>query len=118
MHDHAERSNRIGGVWNNQFRHKPQLDRGYCSRQLHDQQLHGIAERKLDWNRNRHIIHRERPCGFDHLQLHGGSDGRSRHVGRKFGVKRDHVRQRRIGMRYSMECNCDLHPRHDGKSER
>ena len=37
----------------------------------------------------RHILYRVRPLGFDHVQLHGGSDERGRHVGREFGVERD-----------------------------
>ena len=117
-HIPTKRSNRIGVVRHNQLGHKPQLDSGQSSRELYDQQLYGLAERKLDWNCNRHFVCCERPCGFDLLQLHGGSDRRSRHVGRKFGIERDYVREQRIGMRYGMEFHRCLHPRHDCKSER
>jgi hypothetical protein len=67
LHDHAQRANWIGSVWNYQLRHEPELDCGYSSRKLYDQQLQNIAERNLDWNRKRHLIRRERPCSFDHL---------------------------------------------------
>jgi hypothetical protein len=67
LHDQAKRTNRIGGVWHNQLRHKPELDGRHSSYRLHHQQLHHIAERNFDWNRKRHIIRRERTCGFDIL---------------------------------------------------
>jgi hypothetical protein len=60
-------TNWFGRVWHNQLRHKPELDSGHSSRKLHDQQLHRVAEWNLDWNRNRHILCRQRTCGIDRL---------------------------------------------------
>ena len=70
MYDHTECSDWIGRVGDYQLRHKPQLDTRYCSAQLHNQRLYRIAERNLDWNRDRHIVCREWAFGFDGVQLH------------------------------------------------
>ncbi len=67
LHDQAECTHRISGLWHDQLRYKPQLDSGHCSRELHHQQLHRIAERNLDRNRNRHILRGERSFRFDRL---------------------------------------------------
>jgi hypothetical protein len=71
LYDHAQRSNRVGGLWHNQLQHNPELVRGDSSCELHHQQLHRIEEWNLDWNGNWHNIFRDRPCRFDLLQLHG-----------------------------------------------
>jgi hypothetical protein len=72
-----------GGIRHNQLRNKSGLDRGHCFRELDDQQLHRIAERNLDWNRNGHNVRGNRPFSFDRLQLHSRGDGRQWCVGRK-----------------------------------
>jgi hypothetical protein len=108
----------IGCDWDHQLRHEPELDGGHCSRELHDQQLHHIAERNLNRNRNRHIVCRGRPFSLDRLQFHRRSDGRCRYVERKFSHEYDDARWRRIGMRDCMERHCGLYPRHDGKRGR
>ena len=89
MHDHAQRANRIGSVWNNQLRHQSELDGSYSSCELHHQQLYGIEERNLDWNCNWHNICRDWSCSIDRLHLHGGSNGRQRDVGTKFTCECD-----------------------------
>jgi hypothetical protein len=76
LYDHAQRANWIGGVGHNQLRHKPELDGRYSAHKLHDQQLHGIEEWNLDWNRNRNNVCRHRALRLDSLQLHGGGNGR------------------------------------------
>jgi hypothetical protein len=118
MHDQAECADGIGCEWDDQLRHEPKLDGGHCSRELHDQQLHHIAERNLNRNRNRHVVCRERPFSLDRLQFYRRSDGRCWYVGRKFSRECDDARWRRIGMRNGMERHCGLHPRHDGKRGR
>ena len=47
--------------------------------------------------RNRHIVRRERPCGFDLLQLHRGSNGRSRYFASELGRECDDARQAAAG---------------------
>jgi hypothetical protein len=71
LYDHGQRSNWIGGVRHDEFRRNPELDASECSHYLHDQQLHRVAERNLDWNTNRDIVCGDRAFSFDCLQLHG-----------------------------------------------
>ncbi len=91
LHSCTERSDGISGVWDDQFQHKLELDGSNSARQLHDQQLHGIGEWDLDWDLNQSIVCGNGSFAFDHIQLHGESDGRLRHVGRELGVAGDDV---------------------------
>jgi hypothetical protein len=118
MHNQAQCPDGIGGIWYDKLWHKPELDSGHCSRELHHQQLHRIAERNIDWNCNRHLVRRERSCGIDRLQLYGGSDGRYRHLTSKRRCECDDARKRRWRLvRHGMERHCGLHPGHDGEPE-
>jgi hypothetical protein len=67
LYDHAQRAHWFGGVRHDQLRYKPELERRYTSDELHDQQLHRVAERNLDWHRNRHNLCSQRTCGIDRL---------------------------------------------------
>jgi hypothetical protein len=66
----ASDSNGIGGVWDNQHGHKPELDGGQltCGMQ---RQLQGSAEWSSDRSSNHNLRCRNRPYSFDHLQLYG-----------------------------------------------
>ena len=90
----------------------------HSARELHDQQLHRIAERNFDWNCKRNFVRRQRAFRFDHLQLHRGSDGQPRHVERKFGSKCYDTGRRWRLMRNSVERHCRLHRWHDGERGR
>jgi hypothetical protein len=91
LYDYAQRAHWIGGFGHNQLRHKPELDGGHSSYELHHRQLHRVEERNLDWNCNRYIVCRNRSFRIDLLQLHRGSDGRKRNVGPKFSRECDNI---------------------------
>ena len=101
LHLGTERSDWLPRLLHHQLRYNLKLDGGKPSRQLQYYQLYRIGKRKLDWKPLKHIVCRDWPCGFEHLQLYRGGQRLRRHVRPKCGGECDniieHWRRRRCG---------------------